>query len=77
MATSEARGARRQLLLAAIIGDPAREERADRAVWAANASVATALRAHDARAPALKEALRSGEEAALRALWTEEARGLY
>jgi hypothetical protein len=48
---------RRQLLLAAIIGDPAREERADRAVWAANASVATALRAHDARAPALKEAL--------------------
>ena len=48
---------RRQLLLAAIIGDPAREERADRAVWAANASVATALRAHDARAPLLKEAL--------------------
>ena len=27
--------------------------------------------------PALKEALRNGDEAALRALWTEEARGLY
>jgi hypothetical protein len=28
---------RRQQLLTAIIGDPAREERADRAAWAANA----------------------------------------
>jgi hypothetical protein len=45
---------RRQQLLTAIIGDPAREERADRAAWAANALVATALRAHDARGPLLK-----------------------
>ena len=27
--------------------------------------------------PSLRQALRNGDEAALRALWTEEARGLY
>ena len=27
--------------------------------------------------PSVRQALRSGDEAALRALWTEEARGLY
>ena len=27
--------------------------------------------------PSVRQALRSGDEAALRSLWTEEARGLY
>ena len=27
--------------------------------------------------PSVRQALRNGDEAALRALWTEEARGLY